>query len=110
MTVAEVYACLTMGLGFEPHYVLDEMTVYEREAAFKYAHYRHKEMWESGRLISYVIAKSNGSKAASVTDFMSFPWEEEQSESQPEELSQEEIEKYKKSAEAFRKILNQEKR
>lgn len=108
MTVGEVFAFLTLSMGFSPGYVLDEMTLYERDAIFKYSFYRHKDLWESVRLNAYTVAKANGSKAESMEDFIAFPWEDEH---EQEEIKYKDIEEMKRDAEAFRKqIIKAEKR
>ena len=101
MSVAEVYAYLTMGLGYDPEYVLDKMAQYEIDAAMKYNHYKKKDMWETGRFFSYVIAKANGSKAQTIGDFFEFPWEEEQEEDNKKPMTKELIEQMKKEAQSY---------
>lgn len=43
----------------------------------KYSHYRHKDAYEIGRLISYITAQCNSRKRLRMKDIMEFPWERE---------------------------------
>lgn len=64
-------------MGISPEYVLDRMEIYEISALFENRHLRHRETWEQSRMLSFVFAKSMGSKINGIRDIFSLPWDEE---------------------------------
>lgn len=73
-----MYSILTVQLGLNPHFVLDEMEMYEIIPLIENSHLHSKEGWEQARMISFILAQSNSTKQLSMDDFITFPWEKEQ--------------------------------
>lgn len=109
MTVSELYAILTLNLGIDAKYVLDEMQMYEINSLMKYSYYKHKDEWEQARLISYLIAQVNSSKKLKIDDIIKFHWEGENSSDSDKQISQEEIEMLQRQAEEYAKMFASEK-
>lgn len=72
-----LYSILVLDMGIAPDYVLDRMEIYEINALFENRYLRQRESWEQARMLSFVIAKSLGSKINGVRDIFSLPWDEE---------------------------------
>lgn len=64
-------------MGLSPEYVLDQIQSYEIKALVEFGYLRNKDSWEQSRLISYTIARANGTKEK-LENFLKFPWEEKQ--------------------------------
>ena len=59
----------------DPGYVLDSMQFYEIEALIENMWMKSKESWEQARLQAYLTAQVNSTKKIDMTEFMTFPWE-----------------------------------
>lgn len=106
LNVSELYAILTLHLGFDAEYVMDKMQMYEVSALMRYSYHKHKEDWEQARLISYLIAQTNSTKKLKIDDIIKFTWEKEQkNEKQNMDISQEEIEMLTKKAMEMEKTM-----
>lgn len=88
-----MYAILVNQLGLNPHFVLDEMQMYEVAPLIDKAHLKAIEQWKQTKLISYIIAQTNSTKKIDFDTFLKFSWEEEK-----EEISLEEIEKLREES------------
>lgn len=80
-----------MELGISPAYVLDEMQSYEINTLLKCAHYKNRELWEQTRMIMYVIAQVNSRKKLLPKDVFSFPWDNENTDSNSSNVNDSEI-------------------
>ena len=60
-----------------PGYVLDEMRLYEIGCLMPYLYLASKDSWEQTRLMGYISAQTHSTKKMSVSDIVSFPWEED---------------------------------
>lgn len=89
-----------MKLGYPPQYVLDEMQMYEVNAAVKYQWYSYKESWEQARLIGYITAQVNSKKRLKLEDVIKFPWDGKETE-QEQTISKEDIERLNKLAKTY---------
>lgn len=72
-----MYSILTIQLGLNPHFILDEMELYEIVPLIENSHLKTKDNWEQARMVSFIIAQSNSSKQLSLDNFIKFPWEKE---------------------------------
>lgn len=95
-----------MKCGFDPQYVLDEIEVYELNAALKYQYYAVKDDWEQARLIAYMIAQVNSKNRMRVQDIITFFWEEDEEEKGDTSISKEQIEMLKAQAQQYLKSQN----
>jgi hypothetical protein len=59
-----------------PGYVMDEMEMYEVDCLVSHLYLASKESWEQARLVGYIGAQTHSTKKISVSDIVSFPWEE----------------------------------
>ena len=59
-----------------PGYVLDEMRMYEIGCLMPFLYLATKDSWEQARLMGYISAQTHSTKKMSVSDIVSFPWEE----------------------------------
>lgn len=89
-----------MQCGFPPKYVLDEMEMYEVNAAMKHSYLAKKDAWEQARLVAYVMAQSQSTKRIEMEDIVKFYWEGEEDEGKTS-ITKEEIEALKAQAEAY---------
>lgn len=98
-------AILTLSMKFPPDYVLDRMEMYEVRNVFKYQYYSIKENWEQARLITYMIAQANSSKSLKIQDIVTFPWENENNDSNNidtnNEITEQDIKRLKEKAQQF---------
>lgn len=77
--------------GLDASYVLDEMEVYEIEAILKNLYLKNKASWEQARLMPYIYTQAHTKQHKSLTDFLKFPWEKEETSENGVELTPEEI-------------------
>lgn len=89
-------------MHYPPQYVLDEMEVYEINAALKFSHLSYKDNWEQARLIAYMVAQVNSKKKLKFTDIVEFPWEAENEEINTE-ITKEDIDRLNKMAQEYLK-------
>jgi len=59
-----------------PGYVMDEMEMYEVDCLMSHLYLASKDAWEQARLVSYIGAQTHSTKKMSVSDIVSFPWED----------------------------------
>ena len=102
--MSELYAILTLYLGFPPNYVMDEMQMYEVSALMKYSFYRHKESWEQARLTAFMTAQCNSSKKLKIQDIVKFDWEKD-ADVKDTYISKEDIENLSRQAEEYEKMF-----
>lgn len=76
MTAREIYAILVFQGHMPPAYVMDEMRMYEIGCLMPFLYLASKDSWEQARLMGYISAQTHSSKKISVSDIVSFPWEE----------------------------------
>lgn len=87
--------------GLTPGYVLDEMEFYEIDALLKNLHARHKASWEQARMICYVSAQANSTKALEPTDILKFPWDEVVTQPEDTTISTADIERLKEKTQQY---------
>jgi len=58
-----------------PHYVMDQMEMYEMDSLMSHLYLASKESWEQARLVGYIGAQTHSTKKMSMSDIVSFPWE-----------------------------------
>jgi len=97
---------LTLRMHLPPHYVLDQMEMYEIRSLMKYEYYSRADQWETARLIAYMVAQVNSKKKLTFQDITKFYWEKEQAEDTS--ISKEDIERLKAKADAYIKYINQD--
>lgn len=76
MTAREIYAILVFQGHMPPGYVMDEMRMYEIGCLMPFLYLASKDSWEQARLMGYISAQTHSTKKMSVSDIMSFPWEQ----------------------------------
>jgi hypothetical protein len=76
LTAREIFAILVFQGHLPPRYVMDEMRMYEIGCLMPFLYLASKDSWEQARLMSYVSAQTHSTKKMSVSDIVSFPWEE----------------------------------
>jgi hypothetical protein len=59
-----------------PGYVMDEMEMYEIGCLMPFLYLASKDSWEQARFMGYISAQTHSTKKMSVSDIVSFPWEE----------------------------------
>ena len=96
---------LTLQLGLPPQYVLDEMQMFEVKALLKYGYYKHRDDWEIGRLICYILAQVNSKKRLKLTDIMNFEWDKETADKEAKKTTKEDFERLKTLARQYEKHL-----
>lgn len=84
-----------------PGYVMDEMEFYEAEAMLERLHDRHKAGWEQTRMICYVMAQANSTKALKPEDILKFPWDREAFQTGDTDVSDHDRERLKRKAQQF---------
>lgn len=83
------------------------MTTYEAEAILQQSVSLYREGWEQTRFISFVIAKTAGSKAETPKEFYPLPWEAEKEKEKPRELTPEQKENmFKSMTRSFEKFAS----
>ncbi len=89
-----------------PQYVLDEMEMFEVQALMKYEYYSRADIWETARLIAYMVAQVNSKRRLNFSDITQFYWEKE-AEEHDTSISKEDVERLRNKAKAYIKTLNQ---
>ena len=59
-----------------PGYVMDEMEMYEIGCLMPFLYLATKDSWEQARFMGYISAQTHSTRKMSVSDIVSFPWEE----------------------------------
>lgn len=90
--------------GLDPGYVLDRIQTYEVEALIENMWMKSKESWEQARLQAYLTAQVNSTKKIDMTEFMTFPWEN--TETEKIEDTKEEREAVMKEMKEWENIMN----
>lgn len=98
--MTEVYQYLTLRIGLDPKYVLDEMQMYEVAPLFDKIYYTEMESWDQARMIAWMIAQVNSRKKIKIRDIAEFPWDDETSDSE-KEVSKADYERLKAKAQAY---------
>lgn len=62
--------------GVSPEYFLDRMTLTEVRYFLEGYERRKRDAWEQTRILGYITAQVNSTKALKQTDIISFPWDE----------------------------------
>ena len=76
MTAREIYAILVFQGHMPPGYVMDEMRMYEIGCLMPFLYLASKDSWEQARLVGYIGAQTHSTSKMSMTDIVTFPWEE----------------------------------
>lgn len=87
--------------GLAPGYVLDKMEFYEIDVLLKNLHNRHKAGWEQARMICYVSAQANSTKALEPTDILKFPWDEAAAQPEDTAISTADIKRLKEKTQQY---------
>lgn len=95
-----------MQCGYSAKYVLDEMEMYEVNAAMKYQYHSYKQGWEQARLVAYIVAQTQSTKRLTIQDIVKFEWEKEQEEDVDTSITKEQIEALKAQAQMYLKTQN----
>lgn len=101
MTVREIYAVLVAEVGLSPGYVLDKMEFYEVEALLTGLSNRYKVSWEQTRMMCYIMAQANCTKALEPTDILKFPWDEDTAPGEDAPFTEADKERLKKKSQQF---------
>lgn len=81
-------------------YYLDLMQTYEVNDIIECLQYADVNLWEVGRINSYVIAQTNSKKKLSPTDIIKFPWDKD--ETKEIEISNEDIQRLKEKSKTIK--------
>lgn len=100
--MTEVFQYLTLKMGIDPRYVLDEMQMYEVAPLFEKVYYCDMETWNQARLITWMVAQVNSRKKIKFEDVASFPWDDETPHSE-KEVTVAEKERLRAKARAYAK-------
>lgn len=73
------------------------MEWYEIHSVMKYSYYANQDLWETSRLVSYLIAQVNSKKKLKLQDILEFQWEK----SDPINVSNEERDRLQKLANEY---------
>lgn len=85
-------------------YFMDKMEEWEVYNFYDSLKYANRPEWEQTRLLMYILAQVNSKKKLDINDIMSFPWDEDYSESS-KEITDEEKNTLRMKAKAMEKIL-----
>lgn len=80
---------------------MDRMEIYEISAILKYGYMKHKDLWEVGRYLVYVIAQSNSTKSLTPEGLMPLAWDK----NKRKEITKEEIDRIAELAKYMEKNL-----
>lgn len=94
----ELYKIAVGGMGIDPRYFLDEMSLDAFNLAYEGYNRSRQDSWEQTRLMSYYIARPNLKGNPTVKSFMPLQWD-----SQPKKSTRERFQRLKNK---FDKIIN----
>jgi hypothetical protein len=92
-----------------PGYVMDEMRMYEIGCLMPFLYLASKDSWEQARLMCYISAQTHSTKKMSVSDIVTFPWEE-QNVGHETAMSNADKKRLEEKAKQLEKIMNQNER
>lgn len=86
---------------------MDECSLWEVDNIIDNIPYTDRNMWESSRLSSWMIAKANFKGINKMTDFLPLPWEKNKPKQKADtSISTEDVERLRKLAQTFEKQEN----
>lgn len=74
--------------------------MYEVKSVMQHSFYANQDLWESQRLIAYILAQSNSKKKLKITDIIEFPWEKPNNDL-PTSVSNEDLKRLEETANKF---------
>ena len=89
-----------------PGYVMDEMEMYEVNCLLSNLYLVTKDSWEQARLVGYIGAQTHSTKKMSVSDIVSFPWED--TERHDTSMSNADKRRLEQKAKELEKMMNHE--
>ena len=90
-----------------PGYVMDEMEMYEVNCLLSNLYLVTKDSWEQARLVGYIGAQTHSTKKMSVSDIVTFPWEDE-TERHDTSMSNADKRRLEQKAKELEKMMNHE--
>lgn len=69
---------------------------------------RNREAWEQTRILGYIIAQANSTKALERTDILNFPWDEPEEETKKETVSDDDMVRLRARAKQIESQLKEE--
>ena len=90
-----------------PGYVMDEMRMYEIGCLMPFLYLATKDSWEQARLMGYISAQTHSTKKMSVSDIVSFPWEENNTKAHDTAMSNADKKRLEEKAKQLEQIMNQ---
>ena len=93
-----------------PGYVLDEMRMYEIGCLMPFLYLATKDSWEQARLMGYISAQTHSTKPMSVSDIVSFPWEENNTKVHDTSMSNADKRRLEEKAKQLEQMMNQNER
>ena len=90
-----------------PGYVLDEMRMYEIGCLMPFLYLATKDSWEQARLMGYISAQTHSTKKMSVSDIVSFPWEENNTKVHDTSMSNADKRRLEEKAKQLEQMMNQ---
>lgn len=92
-----------------PGYVMDEMRMYEIGCLMPFLYLATKDSWEQTRFMGYINAQTHSTKKMSVSDIVSFPWEET-AKAHDTAMSNADKKRLEEKAKQLEQIMNQNER
>lgn len=89
-----------------PHYVMDEMEMYEVDCLMSHLYLASKEAWEQARLVGYIGAQTHSSKKMSMSDIATFPWEKQDGTVHDTAMSNEDKRRLEEKAKQLEQMMN----
>ena len=93
-----------------PGYVLDEMRMYEIGCLMPFLYLATKDSWEQARLMGYISAQTHSTKKMSVSDIVSFPWEDDNTKVHDTSMSNADKRRLEEKAKQLEQMMNQNER
>jgi len=92
-----------------PGYVMDEMRMYEIGCLMPFLYLASKDSWEQARFMGYINAQTHSTKKMSVSDIVSFPWEDT-AKAHDTAMSNADKKRLEEKAKQLEQIMNQNER
>jgi len=89
-----------------PAYVMDEMRMYEIGCLMPFLYLASKDSWEQARMMGYISAQTHSTKKMSISDIVSFPWEQDYQARQTS-MSNADKQRLEEKARQLEKMMNQ---
>jgi hypothetical protein len=89
-----------------PEYVMDMMEMYEVDCLMSHLYLASKDTWEQTRLMGYISAQTHSTKHMSMSDIVTFPWEENAAHHHDTSMSNADKRRLEQKAKQLEKLMN----